>query len=384
MPALPFTEPGQCSSAEHLSRRRFLKGTLATASGGVLLNWGGLTSLPALAEEVRREQKHCILLWMNGGVSQFETFDMKPGRPTGGLFRPVGTNVPGTHICELMPKMSRADGQDRRDPVDEDVRGRSSRRHLPDAHRLSAQFDGPVPGDRLDRGEVPGPRRPRPAELHQGLVAGERRGRVPRAAVSAVLDRVGRPVAPLLGLRHGSRRRTAAARAAGPCTEESFAATEPHGGRAGASRGVRSRAAAAERPGRVPARRRMVEVLVPSMATALSGGGACWRGGWWRPASPSWKIGQSSYDSHADNFGWHKGLLPPMEHAWAGLLVDLQERGLAGERRSSYGPVKSAARPISTTAPGAITTSAAGPRPSPAAASKAASSTARPTRTGSR
>jgi uncharacterized protein (DUF1501 family) len=40
------------------------------------------------------------------------------------------------------------------------------------------------------------------------------------------------------------------------------------------------------------------------------------------------EVGQSSYDSHADNFSWHKGLVPPMEHAWAGLLTDLQQRGL--------------------------------------------------------
>ena len=40
------------------------------------------------------------------------------------------------------------------------------------------------------------------------------------------------------------------------------------------------------------------------------------------------EVGQSSYDSHADNFSWHRGLVPPMEHAWAGLLADLKERGL--------------------------------------------------------
>ena len=40
------------------------------------------------------------------------------------------------------------------------------------------------------------------------------------------------------------------------------------------------------------------------------------------------EVSQSSYDSHADNFAWHKGLVPPMEHAWAGLLTDLQRRGL--------------------------------------------------------
>jgi hypothetical protein len=43
---------------------------------------------------------------------------------------------------------------------------------------------------------------------------------------------------------------------------------------------------------------------------------------------PFIEVGQSSYDSHADNFSWHKGLVPPMEHAWAGLITDLKQRGL--------------------------------------------------------
>ena len=43
---------------------------------------------------------------------------------------------------------------------------------------------------------------------------------------------------------------------------------------------------------------------------------------------PFIEVGQSSYDSHADNFSWHRGLVPPMEHAWAGLLTDLEQRGL--------------------------------------------------------
>src|SRR5687768_3671131 len=97
-----------CRPGEHLSRRALMKGTLAAAAGGgVVMNFGGLTTMPALAEEVKRQQKHCILLWMNGGASQFETFDMKPGRPNGGLFRPISTNVAGTQICELMPQMAK-------------------------------------------------------------------------------------------------------------------------------------------------------------------------------------------------------------------------------------------------------------------------------------
>ena len=48
------------------------------------VNWGGLTGAPAFADEARKSKKHCILLWMNGGASQFETLDPKPGARTGG------------------------------------------------------------------------------------------------------------------------------------------------------------------------------------------------------------------------------------------------------------------------------------------------------------
>src|SRR3954453_4808265 len=88
-------------------RRQLMKGALATASGGFVMNWGGLTSLPALAAEAKKERKHCILLWMNGGASQFETFDMKPGRPTGGPFRPINSNVTGIQVCEYLPKIAK-------------------------------------------------------------------------------------------------------------------------------------------------------------------------------------------------------------------------------------------------------------------------------------
>src|SRR6476469_7009951 len=91
----------------HLSRRALLKGLLLTAGGGAVMNWGSLTGLPALAEEVKRKSKRCILLWMNGGASQFETFDMKPQSRFGGPFRPISTNVPGSQVCELMPNIAK-------------------------------------------------------------------------------------------------------------------------------------------------------------------------------------------------------------------------------------------------------------------------------------
>ena len=100
---------------DHLSRRTMLKETLATSAGGVVMNWGDLFHGPSslrvsgtalAAGEATPSKKRCILLWMNGGASQFETLDMKPGARTGGTFRPISTNVNGVQICELMPKIA--------------------------------------------------------------------------------------------------------------------------------------------------------------------------------------------------------------------------------------------------------------------------------------
>lgn len=91
---------------DHVSRRAFLKGTLVTGTGLALPNWGGLTHSQSIAAEAAKLGKRCILLWMNGGASQIDTFDMKPGRPTGGPFRPMATKLPGVQICEYLPKMA--------------------------------------------------------------------------------------------------------------------------------------------------------------------------------------------------------------------------------------------------------------------------------------
>jgi hypothetical protein len=88
-----------------VDRRRFL-GTLATAGvAGPVLGLGALQT-PALAAELKKQQKRVILLWLAGGASQLETWDPKPGAATGGPFRAIPTSVPGIHISELMPKMA--------------------------------------------------------------------------------------------------------------------------------------------------------------------------------------------------------------------------------------------------------------------------------------
>lgn len=90
----------------NVSRRSFLGA--AAGAGALTADMTGLSVLknPLLASELKSGEKRVILLWLAGGASQLETFDPKPGRPTGGPFRAIPTAVPGIHISELMPKMA--------------------------------------------------------------------------------------------------------------------------------------------------------------------------------------------------------------------------------------------------------------------------------------
>ena len=95
---------GQCRTDEHaLHRRLFLKGLAGGALASVS-SFAGLFHNPVFAAETKRAQKRCILLWLCGAPSQFETWDPKPGRPSGGPFGSIPTRIPGIHFSSLMPK----------------------------------------------------------------------------------------------------------------------------------------------------------------------------------------------------------------------------------------------------------------------------------------
>lgn len=91
------------SSSPRLSRRDWLKLSSAGVIGYSMSGWLG-----ALADEGagdKQRTKSCILLWMNGGASQIDTFDPKPGQPTGGPFKAINTRE-GIQISEHLPKIS--------------------------------------------------------------------------------------------------------------------------------------------------------------------------------------------------------------------------------------------------------------------------------------
>ena len=88
-----------------LSRRDWLRLSLAGVSGSCLSGW--LAKLAAGAASDPKRRRSCILLWMNGGPSQMDTFDLKPGHANGGPFKEIATAVPGIKISEHLPKLAR-------------------------------------------------------------------------------------------------------------------------------------------------------------------------------------------------------------------------------------------------------------------------------------
>ena len=86
------------------NRRQWLR--LAAAGLAVTSPTGWMKTLAADAATNPHRRRSCILLWMNGGPSQMDTFDLKPGHANGGPYRPIQTSVPGLRFSEHLPKLA--------------------------------------------------------------------------------------------------------------------------------------------------------------------------------------------------------------------------------------------------------------------------------------
>ncbi len=87
-----------------LTRRSWLAATSGSLLGGGLAGW--LNRLAAAAGPQTRPTRSCVLLWMNGGPSQTDTFDLKPGHAHGGPFKSIATRTPGISISEHLPGLA--------------------------------------------------------------------------------------------------------------------------------------------------------------------------------------------------------------------------------------------------------------------------------------
>ena len=100
---------GHRPNCNGISRRDFLQvglgGTLGLGLCDLLRLRAGAAELPARGP---RKNVNCILIWMDGGPSHYETFDPKPGAPAEirGEFKAISTRVPGTQFSECVPKLA--------------------------------------------------------------------------------------------------------------------------------------------------------------------------------------------------------------------------------------------------------------------------------------
>src|SRR5262245_46468891 len=93
------------SPGADLSRRDWLRFAPAGAALTSMSGWFDRMAAHAAGSGVKH--RSCILLWMEGGPSQKDTFDMKPGTRDAGEFKPIATSVPGIQVSEHFPKFAR-------------------------------------------------------------------------------------------------------------------------------------------------------------------------------------------------------------------------------------------------------------------------------------
>ncbi len=99
-----FGVSGLARQCDGVSRRLVLQ------AGGLGLFGLNLPSLlrAEAASKSGSKPMNCILLFTAGGMSNIDTFDMKPDAPVEyrGEFSPISSNVPGTQVCEHLPRMA--------------------------------------------------------------------------------------------------------------------------------------------------------------------------------------------------------------------------------------------------------------------------------------
>ena len=318
------------------SRRRWL-GSIAGATAG--LSASAWFRTLAQATEGSRPKRSCILLWMAGGPSQLDTFDVKPGHANAGPVQSIDTSVPGIQISEHLPEVARQMDRlaiIRSMSTKEGDHGRATD-HLRTGYLPQASIQFPVLGSLVSHEHRETPRElpnyvsifPRglfragiaPSGFlgaeHAPLVVGggdgEGRLAVENASVSKnVSADMHRDRLQLLrgleseflsqhpgaGAESHLSAYTRGLKLMSPSAKEAFELDSE-------SAAVKERYGASQFGQGCLLARRLVERRVPFVEVTL--------GGW---------------DTHQDNFAAVKNLCAPLDRAWSALMGDLAERGL--------------------------------------------------------
>src|SRR5882724_3241137 len=94
-------------NCEGMTRRDCLQVGLGALLGGGLAHALGLRAQGAPETKPEAKAKSCILIWMDGGPTHYETFDPKPTAPKEirGEFGTIATRIPGVHFSDCLPRL---------------------------------------------------------------------------------------------------------------------------------------------------------------------------------------------------------------------------------------------------------------------------------------
>jgi uncharacterized protein (DUF1501 family) len=88
------------------NRRHFMK-HVAGMSAMAIPTMSFMRAIAKEAPVLKKNGKSLIVLWMSGGPSTIDLWDLKPGQPTGGQFKPISTAASGVQISEHLPTVAK-------------------------------------------------------------------------------------------------------------------------------------------------------------------------------------------------------------------------------------------------------------------------------------
>jgi uncharacterized protein (DUF1501 family) len=313
-----------------VGRRDFIRiafgGAAAAALSGKFLLPAGAATRPAAAKAV-------ILLWMQGGPSQIDTFDPKPGTPTGGPFKAIEATVKGTFVSEHLPRVAQVADLFSlvRTLHSKDPNHDTARYLLHTGYRTDPTVEHPHLGS-LIAAELGTKAEGLPGCITVGKDSTVGSGYLPPEQAPLLVEKIENPLEDLklpsgvTRFRLEDRQQLLAAQNAGFAASHADARVE-------AQQKAYDRALALMRSPHLKAFDISGE---PDETKALYGsspfGKACLMARRLVEAGVRFvEVSLADWDTHADNFNRSKALMGQLDPGMAGLLADLDRRKMLGE-----------------------------------------------------
>jgi hypothetical protein len=294
---------------------------------------GWLAALAAQGAAAPQRKRSCILLWMAGGPSTIDLFDLKPGHKNGGPFKPIATDVPGVQVGEHLPELAK---RMKHLAVIRSMKSREGDHGRATAHLRTGYLpEGPIRFPSL--GALVSNEKADPEADLPGFVSISPQGAFAQPATAAGF--LGPRHAPIVVEGAGGSLQVEDLRpfvATGRAAERLSLLHEMSGDFTATRPGLTSHAHAYSRAVRLgkPAARRAFDLGEESASVrdrygrTTFGQGCLMARRLVERGVPFVEVTLRGWDTHDNNFDQVKGLCGTLDPAWSALLDDLKERGL--------------------------------------------------------